>query len=138
VDVRFSGAARSPGVEPALEQASPARGELGQQLGVGGFLEYPRDINVIRGTTVHAVVVNVTVNDPDAAMAALEEQVVPSASGAPGFVSGYWVRLGENRGTSVVVFESEQAARAAAGQAQAPGDFVRFDSVEVGEVVASA
>jgi hypothetical protein len=38
----------------------------------------------------------------------------------------------------VVVFESEDAARAAAAQAQPPGEFVRFDSVEVGEVVASA
>jgi hypothetical protein len=87
---------------------------------------------------VHAVVVNVTITDPEPAMAALEEQVVPSVSGAPGFVSGYWVSLAENRGTSIVVFESEDAARAAAEQARAPGEFVRFDTVEVGEVVASA
>jgi hypothetical protein len=37
------------------------------------------------------------------------------------------------------VFESEDAARAAAGQIQAPpGDPVNIDSVEVGEVVANA
>jgi hypothetical protein len=36
------------------------------------------------------------------------------------------------------VFESEDVARSAAAQAQAPGDFVTFDSVEVGEVVAIA
>jgi heme-degrading monooxygenase HmoA len=87
---------------------------------------------------MHAVVVNVTINDPDAATAALREQVVPRASGAPGFVAGYWVRVGENRGTSVSVWESEDAARAAADQVQAPGDYVRMDSIEVGEVVASA
>jgi hypothetical protein len=87
---------------------------------------------------VHAVVVNVTINDPEAAGAALAEQVVPQVKAAPGFVSGYWVSLGEDRGTSVVVFESEDAARAAADQARPPGEFVRFDSVEVGEVVASA
>jgi hypothetical protein len=82
--------------------------------------------------------VSVTINDPEAATAALKEQVVPQVSRAPGFISGYWLRLGENRGTSVVVFESEDAAQAAADQARAPGEFVRFDSVEVGEVVASA
>jgi hypothetical protein len=38
----------------------------------------------------------------------------------------------------VVVFESEDAARSAAAQAQPPGDFLTFDSVEVGEVVANA
>jgi hypothetical protein len=87
---------------------------------------------------MHAVVVNVTINDPDAATAALRDQVVPQVKGAPGFVAGYWVGLDGGRGTSVVVFESEDAARSAAAQAQAPGDFVTFDSVEVGEVVAHA
>jgi hypothetical protein len=87
---------------------------------------------------MHAVVLNVTINDPEAAGAALREQVVPQVAGSPGFVAGYWVGLEGNRGTSVVVFESEDAARAAAAQAQPPGGFVSFDSVEVGEVVANA
>jgi hypothetical protein len=87
---------------------------------------------------MHAVVLNVTVHDPDAATAALRDQVVPQVSRAPGFVAGYWVGLDGGRGTSVVVFESEDAARTAAAQAQAPGDFVTFDTVEVGEVVANA
>jgi hypothetical protein len=39
---------------------------------------------------------------------------------------------------AVVVFESEDAARLGASQAQAPGDFMTFDGVEVGEVVANA
>ena len=87
---------------------------------------------------MHAVVLNVTVNDADAAPAALRDQVVPQVSGTPGFVAGYWVGLDEGRGTTVVVFESEGAARAAAAEAQSPGVFVTFDNVEVGEVVASA
>lgn len=87
---------------------------------------------------MHAVVINVTVNDPDAATAALRDRVVPLVKGAPGFVAGYWVGLDGGHGTSVVVFESEDTARSAASQAQAPGDFVTFDSVEVGEVVAHA
>lgn len=87
---------------------------------------------------MHAVVVNVKINDVDAATAALNDQIVPQVSGAPGFVAGYWVGLDGSRGTSIVVFASEDAARAAAAQVQAPGDFVTFDSVEVGEVVANA
>jgi hypothetical protein len=87
---------------------------------------------------MHAVVVNVTVHDPDAATAALRDQVVPQVSGTPGFVAGYWLGLEGGRGTSVIVFESEDAARSAAAQAQAPGNFVTFDNVEVGEVVAKA
>jgi hypothetical protein len=87
---------------------------------------------------MHAVVLNVTVNDEDAARAALRDQVVPQVSGTPGFVAGYWVGLDGGRGTSVVVFESENAARSAAAQAQLPSDFMTFDSIEVGEVVATA
>ena len=87
---------------------------------------------------MHAVVLNVTVHDRDATTAALRDQVVPQVSGAPGFVAGYWVGLDEGRGMAVVVFESEDAARLGAAQAQAPGDFMTFDSVEVGEVVANA
>jgi hypothetical protein len=87
---------------------------------------------------MHAVVLNVKVNDQDAARAALRDQVVPQVSGTPGFVAGYWVGLDGGRGTSLVVFDSEDAARSAAAQAQSPGGFITFDSVEVGEVVANA
>ena len=88
--------------------------------------------------SMHAVVLNVTVTDADAAAAAVRDQVVPQVSGTPGFVAGYWVRLDEGRGTAVVVFESEDAASSAAAEAQPPGDLMTFDSVEVGEVVANA
>jgi hypothetical protein len=44
---------------------------------------------------MHAVVVRVTLNDPDAATVALNEQVVPQVSKAPGFVAGYWSRKGD-------------------------------------------
>jgi hypothetical protein len=87
---------------------------------------------------MHAVVANVTVHDREAAIANLRDEVVPQVSGAPGFVAGYWVDLGGGRGTSVVVVESEEIARAGAAQLQSPGQFITFDSVEVGEVVASA
>jgi hypothetical protein len=88
--------------------------------------------------SMHAVVLNVTVTDADAATAALRDQVVPQVSGTPGFVTGYWIRLDGSRGTAVVVFESEDGARSAAAEARPPGEFMTFDSVEVGEVVAKA
>jgi hypothetical protein len=88
--------------------------------------------------SMHAVVLNVRVTDADAAAAALRDQVVPQVSGTPGFVAGYWVRLDGGRGTAVVVFESEDAARSAAAEAQPPGALMTFDGVEVGKVVADA
>ena len=87
---------------------------------------------------MHAVVIHVTINDPEAAMPELRDQVVPQVSQAPGFVAGYWVRLAGNKGASIVAFESEEQARSAAEQAQMGRGTVTFDSVEVGEVVAHA
>ena len=91
---------------------------------------------------MHAVVVNVTINDVEPATEILRTEVVPRASQAPGFVAGYWTRSSEsNRGLSMVVFQSEEAAQAAAQQIQAmgaPSDAVTLDSVEVREVVANA
>ena len=91
---------------------------------------------------MHAVVVKVSVKDAPTATEFLRERVVPAVSQAPGFVAGYWVRLeGGDEGNSVVVFESEDAARAAAEQIREnvgsnPG--VTLNDVTVGEVVANA
>jgi len=89
---------------------------------------------------VHAVVVKLTIDDVDRDDQLLEQQVVPTASGAAGFVAGYWTRSGKS-GLSMVVYESEEAARAVAEQIQSmglPDDAVRVEGVEVREVVASA
>ncbi len=88
---------------------------------------------------MHAVVVRAALSDDDSAsLAELREKVVPMVSQAPGFVAGYWVRLdGEKQGASVIVFESEDNARSAAGQFQPP-EGVTLDSIDVGEVVANA
>ena len=91
---------------------------------------------------MHAVVVKVSVTDAPVATGFLREQVVPNVAQAPGFVAGYWVRLeGGDEGNSVIVFESEDAARTAADQLRAnigsnPG--VTLKDVTVGEVVANA
>ena len=87
---------------------------------------------------MHAVVVRVTINDRDAADAALREQVVPGVSQAPGFVAGYWTRK-DSTGLSMLVFESEEAASGLSERiASMVADTVTLDSVEVREVVASA
>ena len=91
---------------------------------------------------MYAVVVNVTIHDFEPARQGLLEQVVPAVSQAPGFVAGYWTRSEDNKGLGMVVFESEEAARAAAERIQSEGspdpDAVTIESVEVREVVASA
>jgi ribosomal protein L35AE/L33A len=90
---------------------------------------------------MHAVIVRVNITDPESATQYLRETIVPRVSQAPGFVAGYWVRLEGTEGNSVVVFESEDAARTAADQIRAtvgdnPG--ASLDNVMVGEVVANA
>jgi len=88
---------------------------------------------------MHAVVVDVTINDREAAQGELSDHVVPMVSAAPGFVAGYWVAVSENQGRSIAVFESEEAADAMAEQVQGQGrDAVSIDSVSVGPVVAHA
>jgi heme-degrading monooxygenase HmoA len=87
---------------------------------------------------MHAVVVNVTINDEEGSVAALRDQVVLRISQAPGFVAGYWTRKG-NGGLSMSVWESEDAATAASEMVKsAAPEGVTVDSVEVREVVASA
>jgi heme-degrading monooxygenase HmoA len=87
---------------------------------------------------VHAVVVRVRIQDEEAATKALQEQVVPRVSQAPGFIAGYWTRK-DNAGLSMIVFESEEAAQAASQQVQSGmPDAVTLDGVEVREVVANA
>lgn len=88
---------------------------------------------------MHAVVVNVTIKDVEAATAYLREQIVPQVAQAPGLVNAYWAGAGSNGG-AMIVFESEDAANAMAesirGDEQAPEAAATIDSIEVREVVA--
>lgn len=87
---------------------------------------------------MHAVVVNVTINDSKAAERALREQLVPRVSQLPGFVTGYWT-LKDNTGLTILVFDSEAAANAMSGQAQLTvTPAMTFRDVEVREVAAHA
>lgn len=90
---------------------------------------------------MHAVVVRVTIQDFETAHKGLMDQVVPAVSQAPGFVAGYWSAADDrSNGLGLIVFESEDNARAAAGmiESQGPDEGVSLDGVEVREVVASA
>lgn len=89
---------------------------------------------------MHAVVVRVSISDAESAQKELEEVVVPRVSQAPGFVAGYWTRSEDrSNGQSMLVFESEDAARTVAERigADVP-EGVTLESAEVREVVASA
>ena len=87
---------------------------------------------------MHAVIVRVSIKEPEAATTELKENVVPRVTQAPGFVAGYWTRK-DQTGLSMIVFESEDAAKAASDQIPSGmPDAVELQDVEVREVVASA
>ena len=85
---------------------------------------------------MHAVVTSVTVRDREAAARSLQE-VVPRVSQARGFLAGYWLSMPDGKGLSVLVFDSQDAARTVA-EGIGPGESVTFESIEVAEVAASA
>jgi hypothetical protein len=88
---------------------------------------------------MHAVVVRVRISDREKAEQALREEVVPRVSQSPGFVAGYWTRSDGPDGLSMIVFESEGAARAAADRIpQGIPDAVTLEGVDVREVVEHA
>jgi hypothetical protein len=87
---------------------------------------------------MHAVVVRVTINNREDAEQRLRGEVVPQVSSAPGFQAGYWTGEGDT-GLSMVIFDSEENARAAADRVpQGIPESVTLEGVEVREVVASA
>jgi hypothetical protein len=90
---------------------------------------------------MHAVVVRSTIHDFEQARKFLREEGIPRISQAPGFVNAQWVRLDENTGTSMLTFESEEAAQVAAEQLRTNppgGGTVTINSIEIGEVVERA
>jgi hypothetical protein len=91
---------------------------------------------------MHAVVVRVSIGDVEIAERGLRERVVPGVSNAPGFVAGYWTRSDDgSNGLSMLVFESEDAARTAADRFRGGSilpETVTVSRIEVREVVATA
>jgi heme-degrading monooxygenase HmoA len=87
---------------------------------------------------MYAVVATVDITDSEAAAKTLAEQVVPMVKQAPGFVGAYFVQIDESHGTSVVVFETEEQARAGAPQIGGGLPGFTYTSVMFGEVVGRA
>ena len=90
---------------------------------------------------MYAVVGNVTIHDFDRGLPALSDEVLPRVRATPGLVSAYWLRSEDNRGMSMIVLESKDAAQALARRIEAEGsptDAVTLDSIDVREVVAHA
>jgi hypothetical protein len=87
---------------------------------------------------MHAVVVRVSIKDPETADRSLQEQVVPQVSQLPGFVTGYWTRK-DDTGLSMVVFDSQEAAtRMSERVPSMVPPSVSLEGVEVREVAAHA
>ena len=84
---------------------------------------------------MHAVLVTVTINDEEAARARLRDVVVPTVRDAPGAKAGYWLEPTDGHGSSLVIFESQEAAENAAKNVTAEGGAVTIDSVTVREIV---
>jgi hypothetical protein len=88
---------------------------------------------------MYAILATVDISDAAARTKVLEEQAVPAVREAPGFVAAYWVRLDGGQGASLVVFESEEQARAGAPEeGSSISGWATFTSVRIGEVVARA
>jgi Antibiotic biosynthesis monooxygenase len=73
---------------------------------------------------------------------ALRETVIPLAKSMNGFAGGTWLRaMGDDTGVSVLLFESEEAARSAVErmrQGPPPGTPATFVSADVFEVIGQA
>jgi hypothetical protein len=94
---------------------------------------------------MHGVIVQVSIdsNREEEARSALHEMIVPRAKALAGFSGGTWLRaLESDAGRGVLLFESEEAARAAVdeirSQGPPPGVPVTLEAVDVYEVLAQA
>ena len=89
----------------------------------------------------NVVFVNVDTTQADPAQRGLHDQVIPRVRQTPGFVAGYWLEPLDGKGISVTLWESEQAAREAAGlihPASSPTTGVKVDRIETREVIGRA
>jgi hypothetical protein len=89
---------------------------------------------------MHAVFLTVRIEgDLDEAVKGLQEQVVPMVRSQPGFVAGYWFEAREGKGHSVVLFQTEEQARAAAPPpGSKPSPFATVETTDIRGVAANA
>ena len=88
---------------------------------------------------MHAIVFRITIHDQKESDRLLREDFVPGMTQAAGFLAGYWVTSGENKGTSMIIFESEEDVQRVLQSADPPQtEAFTLESLETGEVVAHA
>jgi hypothetical protein len=91
---------------------------------------------------MYAALVSVSIDagKEDEARVMLSEQIVPLVKSSAGFVAGYWMAPEDSKGWSVVIFDTEEHARASAPPAgmRPEGAPVVVDFVQFREVIASA
>ena len=89
---------------------------------------------------MYAALATVSISDYEHARRILHDDVLPTITDVPGFVSGHWLAPIDGRGLSIMIFETEDEARAMAEQ-MPPGrevnEYVTVQSVEVREVAGS-
>lgn len=89
---------------------------------------------------MHAVLATVSITDYERARRVLHDDVMPTVTDIPGFVSGHWLAPVDGSGMEILIFETEEEARTMAAQ-MPPGrqvnEFVVVESVEIREVAGS-
>lgn len=89
---------------------------------------------------MYAALATVTITDYDHARRLLHDDVLPTITEVPGFVAGYWLAPVDGTGMSILIFETEDEARAMAAQmphGRELNEYVTVESVEVREVAGS-
>jgi hypothetical protein len=89
---------------------------------------------------MYAALTTVSISDYDRARRILHDDVLPTVTDIPGFVSGHWLAPIDGRGLEILIFETEGEARAMAEQLPAGrelNEYVTVESVEVREVAGS-
>jgi hypothetical protein len=89
---------------------------------------------------MYAALATVSISDYEHAHRILHDDVLPTVTDIPGFVSGYWLAPVNGRALEILIFETEDEARAMAEQlpkGRELNEFVTVQSVEVCEVAGS-
>ena len=89
---------------------------------------------------MYAALATVAITDYDQARRILHDDVLPTVTDIPGFVSGHWLAPVDGHGMEILIFETEDEARAMAAQMPAGrqvNEFVTVESVDVREVAGS-
>ncbi|HLM19007.1 MAG TPA: hypothetical protein VK549_14390 [Acidimicrobiia bacterium] len=89
---------------------------------------------------MYAALATVSISDYEHARRMLHDDVLPTVSDIPGFVAGHWLAPVDGVGMEILIFETEDEARAMAAQmpsGRQVNDYVTVQSVEVREVAGS-